>query len=69
MVQWMCKDPSLTQFSPLLSVIAGSIEQMLATEKRKDLQTVFVAEGIFDTFVGFFHKITLTGNFPKIVHE
>ena len=35
---------------------------MLVTERRKDLQTVFVAEGIFDTFVGFFHKITLTGN-------
>ena len=47
----------LSKYS-LVDLIAEAIERMLQTERRRDLQVVLVSEGIFDTFVGFFHKIT-----------
>ena len=38
-----------------------AVDQMLQSDKRKSLQSVFVSEGVFDMFVGFFHKLEQDG--------
>ena len=40
-----------------------AVDQMLQSDKRKSLQSVFVSEGVFDMFVGFFHKLEQDGVF------